>query len=47
MITDLKIYTFLPILQLFYMVDLVIFVSAPTDVDFIIKHPLYSCAYEL
>ena len=40
MIIDRKIYTFFPILQLFSITDLVIFESAPTEVDFINKEPL-------
>lgn len=39
-IMDRKIYTFLPILQLFSITDLVIFESEPTEVDFINNEPL-------
>lgn len=46
-IMDRKIYTFLPILQLFSITDLVIFESEPTEVDFINNEPLNYTDYEL
>ena len=47
MITDRRIYTFLPILQLFSITDRVILASDPIEVDFIIKQPLVSFESEL